>query len=441
LLPIVRGLLFVALVIFTINVPAPRAQTLSAAETQAMRSALAAAQIGDWGRAYAEAGATTDPLPLKMLRWMDYARPGAAGRFPEIVDFIEKNPDWPGHKALRRHAEEALAGESDLAAAEWLKRFPPISAAGRVREAEILLNSGDLAGGTEALRATWIGADFGPLDEKNFIARYSATIRPEDTTKRVDRLLWDGQTEAAHRMLPLLPSDYRALAEAAALVSTPQLRNMGTLGGNICLDTRCLWYNQSLAWRKSCGFCIKKDGDLCHVAPGGTKCWAVFSADTPAALLCLDAELEIVSARGTRRVALADFYADDGIAHVKLKKDELLTRVFLPVESAGLQGAYRKLRVRGSIDYPLAGVAVTLKRKGDKIADVRVAITGVNPAPLVVSGARKALAGKLVCEETAEFAGELAAKTARPLTTSALTPEYRNEMIRVLTKRALLSLN
>jgi soluble lytic murein transglycosylase len=208
------------LVIFTINAPAPRAQTLSVADTQTMRSALTAAQSGDWGRAYAEAGATTDPLPFKMLRWMDYARPGAAGRFPELAEFIEKNPEWPAQKALRKHAEEALAGESDTVAAEWLRRFPPISAAGRVREAEILLNSGDLAGGTEALRAAWIGADFGPLDEKNFIARYSASIRPEDTAKRVDRLLWDGQTEAAHRILPLVPSDYRMLAEARLALAT-----------------------------------------------------------------------------------------------------------------------------------------------------------------------------------------------------------------------------
>ena len=220
MLPIVRGSLCVALVILTINAPAPRAQTLSVADTQTMRSALTAAQSGDWGRAYAEAGATTDPLPFKMLRWMDYARPGAAGRFPELAEFIEKNPEWPAQKALRKHAEEALAGESDTVAAEWLRRFPPISAAGRVREAEILLNSGDLAGGTEALRATWIGADFGPLDEKNFIARYSASIRPEDTAKRVDRLLWDGQTEAAHRILPLVPSDYRMLAEARLALAT-----------------------------------------------------------------------------------------------------------------------------------------------------------------------------------------------------------------------------
>ena len=103
----------------------------------------------------------------------------------------------------------------------------------------------------------------------------------------------------------VLRRHYPVLTEAAATVASPVLRNMGTIGGNICLDTRCLWYNQSLTWRKGCGFCIKKDGDLCHVAPGGTKCWAAFSGDTPPALLCLDAELELASATGTRRVALA----------------------------------------------------------------------------------------------------------------------------------------
>src|SRR5216684_1033454 len=107
----------------------------------------------------------------------------------------------------------------------------------------------------------------------------------------------------------LIAQRYPVLREAAATVASPVIRNMGTLGGNICLDTRCLWYNQSLGWRKSCGFCIKKDGDLCHVAPGGDKCWAAFSGDTPPALLCLDAELEIAGASGvTRRVTIRDFY-------------------------------------------------------------------------------------------------------------------------------------
>lgn len=214
MLPSVRGLVFVVLVVFIIKVPAGLGQTLSATDMQAMRAALAAAQSGDWGRAYAEVAAASDSLPLKMLRWIDYARPGAPGRFPDIVEFIEKNPDWPGQKALRKHAEEALVGESDNTAADWFEHYPPISAAGRVREAEIMLNSGDLAGGTGALRATWIGTDFGPLDEKNFLAHHSTVIRPEDHIKRVDRLLWEGQTEAAHRMLPLLAPAYRIVAEA-----------------------------------------------------------------------------------------------------------------------------------------------------------------------------------------------------------------------------------
>jgi 4-hydroxybenzoyl-CoA reductase subunit beta len=232
---------------------------------------------------------------------------------------------------------------------------------------------------------------------------------------------------------------YPVLAEAAATVASPVLRNMGTIGGNICLDTRCLWYNQSLTWRKGCGFCIKKDGDLCHVAPGGTKCWAAFSGDTPPALLCLNAEIEIASVDGTRRIPLSEFYTGLGDNYRKLQPHELVTRVFLPASSAGYRGVYRKLRVRGSIDYPLAGVAVVMKRSNGHIADARIGITAVNPAPLLVKGATELLAGKAVDEALAETVGDLAAKISKPLTTSALTPEYRREMIRVFTKRAVLA--
>jgi len=238
----------------------------------------------------------------------------------------------------------------------------------------------------------------------------------------------------------VLRSRYPVLPEAAKTVASPVLRNMGTIGGNICLDTRCLWYNQSLQWRKSCGFCIKKDGDLCHVAPGGSKCWAVFSGDTPAALLCLDAEIEIANSSGVRRAKLADFYTGIGDDYRKLQSDELVTRVLLPASSSGYRGVYRKLRVRGSIDYPLAGVAVVLKRSNGHIEDARVALTAVNPAPVLVKGATELLAGKRLTEASAEAAGVLAARTAKPLTTSALTPEYRREMIRVFTKRAVLAL-
>jgi 4-hydroxybenzoyl-CoA reductase subunit beta len=235
-----------------------------------------------------------------------------------------------------------------------------------------------------------------------------------------------------------LRKHYPVLTAAAATVASPVLRNMGTIGGNICLDTRCLWYNQSLQWRKACGFCIKKDGDMCHVAPGGTKCWAAFSGDTPPALLCLNAEVEIAGPAGTRRVSLDEFYTGIGDNHRKLAPNELLTRVFLPESSAGYRGAYRKLRVRGSIDYPLAGVAVVMKRSNGHIADARVAITAVNPAPVLVKGATEALVGKVLSEGLAEAVGDLAAKSAKPLTTSALTPEYRREMIRVFTKRTVM---
>ncbi|PYV91973.1 MAG: 4-hydroxybenzoyl-CoA reductase subunit beta [Acidobacteria bacterium] len=238
---------------------------------------------------------------------------------------------------------------------------------------------------------------------------------------------------------PLFP-DYAALPEAAATVASPVLRNMGTLGGNICLDTRCLWYNQSLTWRKSCGFCIKKDGDLCHVAAGGKKCWAAFSGDTPAALLCLEAEIELAGPQGTRRLPLNDFYTGEGDSYRRLQLNELLTRIILPKATADLSGTYRKLRIRGSIDYPLAGVAITLKRLNGHIESGRVALTAVNPAPVLVKKASEVLQGKRLDEELAELVGDLAAKTAKPLTTSALTPEYRREMIRVFTKRALLAL-
>ena len=236
-----------------------------------------------------------------------------------------------------------------------------------------------------------------------------------------------------------LRKHYPVLTEAAATVASPVLRNMGTIGGNICLDTRCLWYNQSLTWRKGCGFCIKKDGDLCHVAPGGTKCWAAFSGDTPPALLCLNAEVEIAGPSGVRRVPLREFYTGLGDDYRKLGPAELLTRVLLPEASADYRGVYRKLRVRGSIDYPLAGVAVAMKRSNGHVADAHVALTAVNPAPVLVKGATRLLNGNVMDEALAEAVGDLAARTAKPLTTSALTPEYRREMIRVFTKRAVLA--
>jgi 4-hydroxybenzoyl-CoA reductase subunit beta len=307
-----------------------------------------------------------------------------------------------------------------------------------------------LAGGTDLLPS---------MRQKLFEPEYVLDIRGIAQLRGI-RELPDGGLEigalttlTAIEHSEIIAQRYLVLREAAKTVASPILRNMGTLGGNICLDTRCLWYNQSLLWRTSCGFCIKKDGDLCHVAPGGTFCWAAFSGDTPPALLCLDAEVEIAGPAGTRRVALRDFYTNVGDARIKLAKNEILTRVLLPAATANWRGVYMKMRLRGSIDYPLVGVAAVVEGLGNqqgngkssagfRIGSARIAITAVNPAPLLVKGVDRVLAGKTageVSDDVAAEVGELAARTAKPLTTSALTPEYRREIVRVYAKRAVLA--
>jgi len=292
-----------------------------------------------------------------------------------------------------------------------------------------------VAGGTDLLPS---------MKQKLFMPPYVLDLRGVSELRGI-RKVADGveigalTTLSAIEHSQLIRRDYPVLYEAAKTVASPVLRNMGTLGGNICLDTRCLWYNQSLLWRKSCGFCLKKDGDLCHVAPGGMFCWATFSGDTPPALLCLGAEIEIAGPDGVRCTPLSEFYVNDGIVRLHLAKNEMVTRVYLPESAAGWRGSYGKLRVRGSIDYPLAGVAVALKMKSGRVEDARVAITAVNPAPQLLRDADAQLIGMAPSEEIAERIGELAARTAKPLTTSALTPEYRREMVRVFAKRAVMA--
>jgi len=239
---------------------------------------------------------------------------------------------------------------------------------------------------------------------------------------------------------PLVRKHYPVLAEAAATVASPVLRNMGTLGGNLCLDTRCLWYNQSYTWRNSCGFCLKKDGDVCHVAPGGQRCWAVWSSETAPALLALEAELGIASPRGARWLPLDQFYKNDGMDRMRLAKDEIVTGVRVPARTAGLRGSYSKLRVRNSIDYPLAGLAVTMKVEDGVCRSVRVGLTGVNPAPLLVRDLPKVLGGQRYSAERVEEAAQTVIRTGKPLKTSVSTPEYRRDILRVFARRALTRL-
>jgi soluble lytic murein transglycosylase len=212
LAPVFRLLLIVAAAC-AVAMPTP-AQNLSDADRAAAMSAIAAARTGDWSQAYAAAGRSADPLPTKIVRWLDYTRSSVTGRFADISIFIEKNQDWPGQKILRRQAEQALASESDSVADAWFQRFPPVSAIGKARAAAIMIAHGKNDAGLTALRAAWIDGDFNGNDEREFLSRYSADIRPEDNAKRLDRLLWDHEGEAARRMLPMVPPDYRAEAQA-----------------------------------------------------------------------------------------------------------------------------------------------------------------------------------------------------------------------------------
>jgi 4-hydroxybenzoyl-CoA reductase subunit beta len=234
---------------------------------------------------------------------------------------------------------------------------------------------------------------------------------------------------------------YFPVLEAAALhVASPPLRNMGTLGGNLCLDTRCLYYNQSDFWRGSLGGCIKKDGAVCHVAPGSDVCWAAFSGDLAPALLALDATIELASPRGVRTLPLTDLYLNDGLVRLNKARDEMVTTVRVPASSAGWSGTYKKLRIRGSIDYPLAGVAVTMCKGPDGAClDARVALTAVNPMPRLVPAAA-ALIGKTFDPALVEEIAYQAIRTGKPLRTSASTMEYRRHMVRVFVRRAVTEL-
>ena len=211
--PVLRSV-FAAPIALAILISSSFAQGPDNQNQNAAVTAIAAAQAGDWGKAYTQANESKDPLAVKIVHWLDDTRGSSAGRFSAISGFIEQNPDWPLQKTLRRRAEEALQTESDDTAAAWFKNHPAESAIGKVREAELTLKRGDVAAGTAALRQAWIDGDFTPADERSLATRFAATFRSEDNVKRLDRLLWDNQTDAARRMLPLVPLDDRTVAEA-----------------------------------------------------------------------------------------------------------------------------------------------------------------------------------------------------------------------------------
>ena len=239
---------------------------------------------------------------------------------------------------------------------------------------------------------------------------------------------------------PGIRERYTALAQAAELVSTPQLRNMGTIGGNICLDTRCNWYDQSLFWRTAEGFCMKTNPDVvCRVATSSPRCLAVASADTVPALLVLGATVHFEDAEGGRDVPLADLYQEDGIQPMALRQDEVLTDVTLP-EADGWRSTYLKMRDRGSFDFPIAAVAAAVRWDGAKVSEARIAITALGSRPQLVADAARPLVGTSLDDVTIALAAEAVHKAARPMDNTSGTISQRKRAALVFTERALRSL-
>ena len=233
---------------------------------------------------------------------------------------------------------------------------------------------------------------------------------------------------------------YRAVAEAARTVAGPSHRSVATVGGNLCLDTRCVFYNQSEWWRAANAYCLKRGGDVCHVAPQGKHCHAAFSGDVAPALLVLGAEVELVASRGTRRIALTDLYRDDGAMPLTSAADEVLARVLVRTPPAGLVSGYRKACVRGAIDFPLAGVACALSVCDGVLASLRVALTGTNSQPFVLAGT-DALLGRPVGADTLSVLGKLVQKQVSPMRTTTSASNYRRQVAAVLAQRLLRELS
>src|SRR5256714_6659461 len=249
----------------------------------------------------------------------------------------------------------------------------------------------------------------------------------------------------------IIKRDYPVITSAARTISTPILRNMGTIGGNLLLDTRCNYYDQNYEWRKAINFCLKKDGDVCWVAPGSSKCWAVQSSDLVPVMVAIGAKFRLVSTLGERMIDAAGFYNDDGIDYLKKRPDELLVDIHLPPTN-GWRASYQKLRRRGAFDFPVLGVAAYIKYGErvhdpvatapgtDTIVDAKIVLGGIAPSPLQINEAAQALIGNPLNDDQIQAAAEACYVKARPLDNTDFVMNWRKQMARQYTIRALREL-
>jgi 4-hydroxybenzoyl-CoA reductase subunit beta len=251
----------------------------------------------------------------------------------------------------------------------------------------------------------------------------------------VDSLRANGKTYGAGLTLTQIVNSNapKALRQAAHQVATVHLRNMGTLGGNLCLDTRCNYYNQNYEWRKAIDFCLKKDGHICWVATASKRCVAMSSTDCAPALIALGARVKLLSLQNEREIAVEDLYNNDGIDYLKRRADEILTEVSIP---AGQTSCYWKLRRRGAFDFPVLGVAASL----DNSANTRIALGAVASRPFLVEKAGEFLKGKKLTDEVIDEAARLVAARAKPMDNADLDLYWRKDVAADFVRYALREL-
>lgn len=229
-----------------------------------------------------------------------------------------------------------------------------------------------------------------------------------------------------------------ALARACGLVSGPQLRRMGTIGGNVCLDTRCTYYNQTRFWREALGYCLKKDGDTCHVIKGGTRCVAAHSADSPPVLIVADAELRIVGPDGERTVSISDFFTSDGVWNRRMEPNELLVSVLVPTPAPRTRVAFEKLRPRESIDFPLLNLAVAAELDDEeRVTRFRLVASAMGAYPRKLGRMEETVLGNRLSPSVVDAVARQAFRQCHPLDNITVDPEWRRAMVPVLVRRAL----
>ncbi len=249
------------------------------------------------------------------------------------------------------------------------------------------------------------------------------------------------ETLASVARHPEVRRRFPSLAAAAGQVAGPQLRNMGTLGGNICLDTRCTYYNQTEFWRDALGYCLKKDGDVCHVTRVGKKCVAAHSADTPPVLMTLGATVELAGPEGRREVGLNDFFLADGIWNSRRKPGEIVTRVRVPFPSRDSRAAYTKLRQRRSIDFPLLSVAVSADfQRSGRTCQIMGVVTALGARPRLLTGWARIALGRPLSNEVIEALAERAYRQCHPLENAIVDADWRRAMVPVQVRLALRAL-